>query len=132
MVTRLVYISAARAVLSAAALGELLRQSRSNNAACGVTGLLVVGGRRFLQVLEGPERGVTTTFDRILRDSRHFATVILSKDEVADRQFGNWSMGHQASSVGGNVSSNVDYLIDQITDPVVRTQFAQFALQHAA
>ena len=128
---RLVYISTARTLLSTAALGEILRVSRANNAASDVTGFLVAGGRRFLQALEGPSVAVDATFDRILRDPRHFATVVLSRDTMGDRQFGQWSMGHQPSSAGGNVTSALVNLIDQIPDATVRAQFEQFALQHA-
>ena len=129
---RLVDISTAREVLSTASLGELLRVSRANNAAFDVTGLLVVGVRRFLQALEGPALSVDATFERIKRDPRHFATVILSRKDVDDRQFGMWAMGHQATSVSRGVTAGVEYLIGQIVDPTVRAQFEQFALQHAA
>ena len=128
---RLVYISTAREILSTASLGELLRVSRANNVACDVTGLLIVGGRRFLQALEGPASSVDATFERIKRDPRHFATVILSRKDVDDRQFGMWSMGHQTASVSGEVAAGVEYMIGRIVDPTVRAQFEQFALQHA-
>ena len=45
---RLLYISTARAVLPASELDELLVKSREANSRVGITGLLIVGGRRFL------------------------------------------------------------------------------------
>ncbi len=62
---RLIYISTARSELSTVELEGILRISRRNNAAVGVTGLLIVGGRRFLQALEGPADAVVQTYDRI-------------------------------------------------------------------
>ena len=55
---RLLYISTARSPLPKAELETLLRISRRNNVAVGVTGLLIVGGRRFLQALEIDRKSV--------------------------------------------------------------------------
>jgi hypothetical protein len=90
---RLIYISTARSELSAAELEGVLRASRRNNAAVGVTGLLVVGGRRFLQALEGPADAVAQTYDRIKADGRHFAAVTLDNRPIAERSFPDWAMG---------------------------------------
>ena len=55
---RLLYISTARHPHNREEIEVILRISRRNNLAADVTGLLVAGARRFLQVLEGPERSV--------------------------------------------------------------------------
>ena len=131
---RLLYISTARAAFTQAQLGELLRVSRRNNEAAGVSGLLIVRTRRFLQALEGPANAVEATYARILADSRHFATVVLSKAEVNERLFPTWAMGYQPLTGLGTVPSvaaNVAALIDQIDDPTVRAYFMGFAEQQA-
>ena len=69
---RIIYISTARATLSNAELDGVLLTARRNNAAVGVTGMLVVGGRRFLQALEGPDAAVDAVFARIAQDPRHY------------------------------------------------------------
>lgn len=73
-------------------LHAILEQSRHNNALDGVTGLLWSDGRRFMQVLEGPDESVGPTFDRISADPRHGAIEVLSDREIGDREFGYWSM----------------------------------------
>ena len=129
---RLLYISTARQMLSAAEQESVLRSSRRNNAARGITGLLITGGRRFLQVLEGPADAVATAFDIIKDDPRHFAVVVLSDQAVTDRAFPNWAMGHQAGAVDAGDRAGIAELIAPITDPTLRAYFEGFAEVHGA
>ncbi|WP_010164122.1 BLUF domain-containing protein [Sphingomonas sp. PAMC 26617] len=134
---RILCISTAREKLDAIELDSILKVSRRNNAAVGVTGLLVVGGRRFLQVLEGPDDQVAAVFDRISRDDRHFAVVKLSKKTVETRLFGEWAMGYRTVASAampdeGNLSAIVERLIAPIDDIVLRAEFTAFAALHAA
>lgn len=132
---RLIYISTSRAVISPGELNGILAVSRRNNARVGVTGLLVAGGRRFLQALEGPGDAVEATFRRIGADPRHFAVVTLRRDEVTSRTFPDWTMGYQQA--GGIVAAHslgaiVDALASEIEDPTVRAYFTGFAEVNAA
>lgn len=132
---RLLYISTARQPTTSAILADILRASRRNNAACQVSGLLIVGGRRFLQALEGPDEAVQATFDRIHRDPRHFAVVQLARDTITARQFPAWAMGAQAGSTPGQaatVDQAVAALIAPIADPSLRGYFSGFAERRAA
>ncbi len=131
---QLVYISTLREPLSDALLDAILASSRRNNDRAGVSGLLVAGGRRFLQALEGPAPAVLATYGRIAADPRHFAVVQLSCKEVAERQFGSWSMAHQAGGEargGGNLRDSIEALIAPIGDRALRAQFTGFAEIHA-
>lgn len=127
---RLLYISTARADLNPNELETLLAQSRRANAAAGLTGLLIVGGRRFLQVLEGPEAAVTSTYDRIRRDDRHFALVKLHEKNIEARSFASWAMGFER---GGSVAPSatlaeqVSSLVAPIADATLRAYFTGFA-----
>jgi len=58
---QLVYISSSRREITPEMLREVLEASRTNNQRGGVTGLLVSGGNRFLQVLEGSTEAVSDT-----------------------------------------------------------------------
>lgn len=132
---RLIYISTARSVLSEQELDGILRVSRRKNQMVDVTGLLIVGGRRFLQALEGPAEAVKKTYDRIKADRRHFAAVVLSDREIAERSFFEWAMGYQPAGIPrseGTVANDVAELIAPITDPIVHAYFAEFAKKHAA
>ena len=135
---RLLYISTARDGFDETELDGILRISRRNNAAVGVTGLLVVGGRRFLQVLEGPDDAVATVFERISRDPRHFAVVRLSRKPIETRAFGEWAMGYRSARVHTAADGSrdlrviVEPLVATIEDPMLRAEFVEFAALHAA
>ena len=135
---RILYISTARDGFDEAALDGILRSSRRNNAAVGVTGLLVVGGRRFLQVLEGPEEAVASVFERISRDPRHFAVVRLSRKTIETRTFGEWAMGYRsarkidADGQQRDLRAIVQHLVEPIDDALLRAEFTELATLHAA
>lgn len=132
---RVLYISTARDHPTPDMLADILRRSRWNNAAADVTGLLVVGGRRFLQALEGPREAVLTTFARIHRDPRHFAVVQLCSEPITTRQFAGWAMGAQAGRTPrdtATLSEAVAALIAPIADPSLRGYFTGFAERQAA
>lgn len=132
---RLLYISTSRQPVTPELLADILRVSRRNNAEAGVTGLLVVGGRRFLQALEGPEGAVLATYRRIHADPRHFAVVELASDTITARQFPAWSMGAQAGRTparDADLSDAVRALIEPIADPSLKGYFTGFAQRQAA
>jgi hypothetical protein len=133
-VLQLVYISTSRQPLDPQTLEQILGTSRRNNAEAGVTGLLLSGGRRFLQALEGPEGPVRATFNRIARDPRHFAIVELNRREITNRQFGDWAMAYNAGGEAGEDSDLrevVRKLIGPLADRDLRAQFTGFAEIHA-
>ncbi|MEG8046966.1 BLUF domain-containing protein [Sphingomonas aerolata] len=131
---RLLYISTSRSRVTQPVIDEILRVSRRNNAAAGVTGLLIAGGNRFLQVLEGDDLAVSRTFDRIQRDDRHFAMVQLAKQTITERSFGSWAMGFASGAApGGGATSpaaTIAALIAPIEDPTLRGYFTGFADLH--
>jgi hypothetical protein len=93
MLVRLLYASRAAAPLTDSVLEEILVQSRRNNPAQGVTGILCYSGEQFIQVLEGGRDEVCELFNAIVRDSRHVQVRILSYEEIPERRFGGWTMG---------------------------------------
>jgi hypothetical protein len=131
-VEQLVYISTSRAMprVPQLEIDAILEVSRCNNARDGLTGLLVVGGRRFLQVLEGPEAALTVAYDRIQADPRHFALVQLSRRTIEERSFPDWQMGFERSGAG--LGAQIDGLLDTVADPVLRAEFRGFADRHAS
>ncbi|MFK7988380.1 MAG: BLUF domain-containing protein [Sandaracinaceae bacterium] len=88
-----VYASAESTPFSESELEELLFVARRNNAAVGVTGILLYQEGSFLQVLEGPDAAVKTIMARVSRDTRHERVLILRKREVEERSFAEWRMG---------------------------------------
>jgi len=77
----------------AAILDEILVQSRRNNPAKGITGMLCVSNDVFIQLLEGGRDEVCELYNAIVRDTRHQNVRLLAYDEISQRQFGSWTMG---------------------------------------
>ena len=74
-------------------------KSIQNNRLVDITGFLVFGGDRFLQLLEGPAGEIETTFARIGRDGRHTDVTIISQGAAERRLFRDWNMAqHQVSA----------------------------------
>ena len=129
MILQLVYISTMRVPAGAEACEAILAASRRNNARDKVTGLLVVGTNRFLQLLEGPPAAVRAAYARITADDRHYAPVILSERTAETRDCPDWHMGYVpgAADKRDTLQSLVERLAAPITDRNVRAQFTGFA-----
>ena len=93
MLVRLLYASRASASVNAEALAAILRQSRANNPALGVTGVLCHSEGVLLQLLEGGRSAVNSLYARILTDPRHAQVELLCYDEIGERRFAGWAMG---------------------------------------
>ncbi len=93
MLVRCLYASRAAAATSSAILDEILAQSRRNNPAQGITGLLCVSNNVFIQVLEGGRDEVCDLYNAIVRDPRHENVRLLTYEEITERRFGAWTMG---------------------------------------
>ena len=88
----IVYISTAIADFGAADLLKLLKQARGFNEQAGITGVLMYGGGRFVQVLEGCPAAVRCLYARIEADPRHGRLEKLADGPVARREFTGWRM----------------------------------------
>lgn len=90
---RLVYVSRNLMLrCDSADVEPVVATSVERNGKVGVTGLLLVHAGCFVQVLEGPYRGVMETYGRILHDKRHDQCRLLSAEPAAERLFGDWAM----------------------------------------
>ena len=93
MLVRCVYASRAVQPLAANSLDDILKQSRKNNLAHGITGLLCFANDVFVQVIEGARHEVSRLLSAIIRDERNAEVQILLFEEISERCFGNWTMG---------------------------------------
>ena len=93
MLVRCVYASRAKAPLAPGMFEAILEQSRKNNLANGITGLLCFAKDTFVQVLEGGRDEVSELFNTIVRDDRHDTVRLLVFEEIPQRQFASWTMG---------------------------------------
>lgn len=67
-------------------------RSDENNRAVGITGCLLVDGRRVVQFLEGEPDAVATLAERIQADQRHVSYRVLFQGESERRQIPEWGM----------------------------------------
>jgi len=89
---RLVYISQAVVGFADEEVQNILQSSQRNNAANGITGVLVFGGGLFMQVLEGSEQAVLRLYVKILEDRRHSDCRLIHISPANERIFRQWSM----------------------------------------
>lgn len=93
MLVRCLYASRPAKTLPDTLLEQILEQSRRNNPARGITGLLCYTHDVFVQLIEGGRDEVCELFNAIVRDERHRGVRLLKYDEIAERGFGGWTMG---------------------------------------
>jgi len=93
MLVRCLYASRAAQPMTSEVLDDILAQSAAKNPPHGITGMLCYTNDVFVQVLEGGRDAVCELFNAIVRDDRHQDVRILVFEEIAERRFGNWTMG---------------------------------------
>lgn len=88
----ILYVSAAKRLLSDEALAALLAAAREHNARHGITGLLLYSDGNFMQLLEGPATAVSALYGRIQQDARHHMVTTVLEESGLPREFSDWSM----------------------------------------
>lgn len=71
---------------------DLIDHSSTKNSDAGITGLLLLCGQHFLQVLEGPPEKVNALFQKISVDSRHHTVELIEFRTSVESLFEEWSM----------------------------------------
>lgn len=89
---RLIYASTAQQNVSFSQLTDILRTASPHNREAGVSGLLLLAGQQFLQVLEGERVVVNQLYHRILTDVRHTDLMLIDYAGIRAREFPDWSM----------------------------------------
>jgi hypothetical protein len=87
------YASRATQAVNQEELLAILRKSKANNPAIGITGVLCFSEGIYLQALEGGRSAVNKLYNRIAADPRHCDVELLSYEEIGERRFAGWSMG---------------------------------------
>jgi hypothetical protein len=90
---RLIYKSIATdEVVSNKTLQDLESQATWSNGEKGITGLLMLSGNAFLQVLEGQAHDLTELFGRIMQDRRHHQVELITFEKIFERSFSDWNL----------------------------------------
>jgi hypothetical protein len=103
-------MSSATQLMSNEELLELLKISRENNEKKSLTGMLLYGEGAFVQVLEGDDDVVNSTYEIIKADDRHKNLIHIISGKLDNRIFPNWSMGFKA--VNRNIAEEFKGFID--------------------
>jgi hypothetical protein len=88
----LIYSSKANHDISQQELHDILEDSKKNNAANEITGMLILYKDTFIQMLEGDGQAVKATFERIKEDDRHYPVLTLFEGYTDKRHFPDWKM----------------------------------------
>jgi hypothetical protein len=127
MLVRCVYASRAATALNSAMIEDILEKSRSRNPAHGITGILCYSADVFIQVLEGSRDDVCDLYNSIVRDDRHANVRLLVFEEIRERKFCNWTMGHvDLSKI--NPGLLLKYHERAVLNPFVASGYATMAL----
>ena len=111
---RLAYVSCAVEMLTDADLDDIESKSLIANDARDVTGLLIVNGRRILQILEGRESAVLELYEKIRKDPRHFIAKLVSTVEDEGRMLLTWNMVvRDVDSIPADVLNEYNELYDE-------------------
>ena len=112
----LIYTSTIAQSLDAATLKQLVSAARRNNAALGVTSVLVQSGLEFLQAIEGTPDIVEGLHSRIARDPRHANVTTLVVEPAEHRLFADWALGftsltpQQVASLSGAQAAGIEQI----------------------
>jgi hypothetical protein len=73
----------------------IVQDALARNGLEGITGLLYCEDDSFLQVIEGHDDSIDELLDRLEADKRHRGLRILTDREIAEREFGDWTMAYR-------------------------------------
>jgi hypothetical protein len=114
-----VYRSKARPGLADSDIQAILDSSRRNNPNTGLSGMLLYGRGRFIQLLEGPGPAVDRIYRRILSDPRHNDVVLVYDRSGEPRRFTDWAMGFAPIEPYTHLASVAHFMqLDEAMDTV--------------
>lgn len=77
---------------------QIVATSRARNPCLGLTGALLFTGEHFAQVLEGPAASIDHLMASVADDPRHDRLIVVAREPIVTRRFGNWSMAYSGPS----------------------------------
>ncbi|MEN8718953.1 MAG: BLUF domain-containing protein [Oceanococcaceae bacterium] len=117
---RTIYMSESVEPLTGEAFAQMSEAFSRKNSLQDISGLLLVVGRYYLQIIEGPESQTRSLMQRIHDDPRHTNVLLLSEQNEDLRIFGSWAMR------GLDVDRDVDL------DPALRARIQGFVHETSA
>ena len=133
-VRQIIYFSTAAGRQDARTIAEIAAVSRDHNRRDKITGLLVAGGHRYLQVIEGPTKMANALIERIRRDQRHLGVSVLVERKIDKRSFASWSMIYRKEQHWGELATFrqlVEQMRAEIPEQKLRDQLDCFVRRFA-
>jgi hypothetical protein len=96
----IVYSSEATIDFKESALLQLLKRARGFHEQAGITGVLMYGNGRFLQIMEGSPAAVRSLYARVAALPNHGRHEMLANGLVAGREFTDWYMSFAPPPAG--------------------------------
>lgn len=100
--SRVIYLSRSMDNVNSNAMLSMCGDFAARNAQHQITGLLLLVGDHFIQLIEGAPDKVTQLMDNITRDKRHRDLMLLTDRPAEKRIFGTWAMR------GVDIDANLD------------------------
>ncbi|WP_201586916.1 BLUF domain-containing protein [Psychrobacter jeotgali] len=123
------YASRANPDVSAKDFNEILKQAQTNNAANGITGMLIFNRNYFLQTIEGPRAKINRLLYSLIADQRHHDLQLLGSRELKHREWAKWSMNY-ASPSEANAAVYLKYSTTVDFNPYLLSAEAAHNLMH--
>jgi len=101
----LVYVSSAVKLLRPEEIEYLLTRARERNEEYGITGVLLYIGGNFMQYIEGPVGNLELIYKIIREDKQHSGIILVTRETIEEREFGDWSMAYDTKDAQGYVGS---------------------------
>jgi hypothetical protein len=127
---QLAYFSTAAVEQDATTVHYILVTARVNNRRDEISGLLVAGVNRYMQVIEGPSYAVEILYGKIRKEQRHLGVTTFLTRHVLKRSFEGWSMAFRREPALGHFDSFPDVLRQltrEIPDTELKQQIRHFA-----
>ena len=123
----ILYMSEARAWIAPDEMERLCMRWGALNAAVDVTGLLLFDGRRYMQLIEGPDAAARALMTVIAGDPRHANIAYLIDGPAPARQFAGWALRQQRlDAEEPSLRDGAMTFIRQAADPRVQAALMGF------
>jgi hypothetical protein len=107
----LVYVSSAVKLLTPEEIEHLLTRARERNLEYDITGILLYIGGNFMQYIEGPSDNLEVIFKIIREDKQHSGIILVTRETIKEREFGDWSMAYDTRDIQDYVGAPGDKVL---------------------
>ena len=104
---QMIYVSQAL-IKSSDDLRSILTSARTLNQLHHISGMLLYNHGQFMQCIEGTRHNVSTTYQRIRRDTRHDNIAIILDHTIDSRDFDSWLMAFKDFSLERTFAQDED------------------------